>query len=97
MGLEEDIERVAEQERVLRLQRFDRDRFLYLQIPMGGVNDPAEMQACLDYARTLHDMGGRMPDPRDFNAADRDFPYHAQPLMRVDWDRQIRDLLRKAN
>lgn len=81
----------------LRSTGWDRDRYLYLQIPMGGVNDPAEMQACLDYARTLHDMGARLPDPRDFHAGDRDFPYHAPPVMRVDWARQIRNLTRGSN
>lgn len=77
--------------------RWDRDRYLYLQIPMGGVNDPAEMQACLDYARALHKMGARLPDPRDFHAPDLDFPYHQPPLMRRDWLGQIRNLTRGAN
>jgi hypothetical protein len=81
----------------LRSTKWNRDRFLYLQIPAGGVNDPAEMQGCLDYARTLHDMGARLPDPRDTCAGDRDFPYHQPPLMRVDWSRQIRELLRRGN
>lgn len=75
--------------------KWDRDRFLYLQIPAGGVNDPAEMQACLDYARALHDMGARLPDPRDFHAPDRDFPYHQPPVMRRDWARQIRQLAKR--
>jgi hypothetical protein len=81
----------------LRAKKWDRDNYLYLQIPAGGVNDPAEMQACLDYARTLHKLGARMPDPRDFNAGDRDFPYHAPPLMRGDWARQIRNLTKASN
>lgn len=79
----------------LRSKRWNRDRYLYLQIPAGGVSDPAEMQACLDYARTLHDMGARLPDPRDFNAPDRDFPYHQPPILRRDWGPQIRALLNK--
>lgn len=79
----------------LRSARWDRDRYLYLQIPAGGVSDPAEMQGCLDYARVIHDLGGRLPDPRDFNAGDRDFPIHQPPVMRRDWSRQIRNLLRK--
>lgn len=79
----------------LRSARWDRDRFLYLEIPRGGVQDPAEMQGCLDYARILHDMGARMPDPRDFHAPDRGFPYHQPPVMRADWARQIRELARK--
>lgn len=79
----------------LLAKRWDRDRYIYLQIPMGGVNDPAEMQGCLDYARILHDMGARMPDPRDFNAGDREFPYHQPPAMRSDWSRQIRALTAK--
>jgi len=78
-----------------RAMKWDRDRFVYLQIPMGGVNDPAEMQGVLDYARTLHDMGARMPDPRDVEASDRDFPYHQPPVLRGDWARQIRELVRK--
>jgi len=80
----------------LRSKRWNRDRYLYLQIPAGGVNDPAEMQGCLDYARALHKMGGRLPDPRDFHAPDRDFPYHQPPVMRVDWARQIRELAKKG-
>lgn len=81
----------------LKSTRWDRDRYLYLQIPMGGVNDPAEMQGCLDYARTLHDMGYRLPDPRDFQAPDRHFPVHQPPAMRGDWMRQIRELARRGN
>ena len=79
----------------LRSTRWNRDRYVYLEILAGGVQDPAEMQGALDYARILHDMGARMPDPRDFNATDRDFPYHAAPALRVDWARQIRNLTRK--
>jgi hypothetical protein len=78
-----------------RSKRWDRDNFLYLQIPAGGVNDPAEMQACLDYARALHKAGYRLPDPRDFHAPDRNFPVHQPPVMRVDWGRQIRELARR--
>jgi hypothetical protein len=81
----------------LRSTKWNRDRYLYLQIPAGGVSDPAEMQGCLDYARTLQDMGARLPDPRDMHAGDRDFPYHQPPLMRADWGRQIRELLRRGN
>ncbi len=76
-------------------KRWDRDNFLYLQIPAGGVGDPAEMQACLDYARALHKAGYRLPDPRDFHAPDRDFPVHQPPALRADWARQIRDLARR--
>lgn len=76
-------------EDAVRAKRWDRDNFLYLQIPAGGVLDPAEMQGCLDYARALSNAGGRLPDPRDFNAPDRDFPYHQPPVMRTDWARQI--------
>lgn len=79
-----------------RSTKHDRDRYAYLEISPNHC-DPVIMQAFLDYARMLHDAGGRMPDPRDFRAGDYNFPYHAPPLMRVDWSRQIRDLLRKAN
>ena len=33
--------------------------------------------------------GYRLPDPRDFNAPDRDFPVHQPPVMKRDWARQI--------
>ncbi len=46
-----------------RAMRWDRDNYLYLEIPRGGVNDPAEMQAVLNYARALHKAGYRLPDP----------------------------------
>lgn len=78
-----------------RAMRWDRDRYLYLQIPRDGVRDPAEMQACLDYARALHKAGYRLPDPRDFHAPDRDFPVHVPPVMRRDWARQIRYLAKR--
>lgn len=78
-----------------RAMRWDRDNYLYLQIPAGGVNDPAEMQGCLDYARTLHEHGYRLPDPRDFHAPDRAFPVHQPPLLRGDWMAQIANLVRK--
>lgn len=78
-----------------RAMKWDRDRYLYLQIPAGGVNDPAEMQACLDYARALSKAGYRLPDPRDFRAPDRGFPVHQPPVLRADWARQIRELARK--
>lgn len=79
----------------LLAKRWDRDRFAYVQIQMGGVSDPAEMQGVLDYARTLHDMGARLPDPRDFNAGDHGFPYHAPPVLRSDWRSQIRALAKR--
>lgn len=79
----------------VRAKRWDRDRYLYLEIPAGGVNDPAEMQGCLDYARVLHDAGARLPDPRDIDAGDRDFPYHAPPVLRSDWSRQIAALAKR--
>jgi len=75
-----------------RSQKWDRDNFLYLQIPPGGIQDPAEMQGCIDYARALHKAGYRLPDPRDLHAPDRHFPVHEPPVMRGDWRRQIREL-----
>jgi hypothetical protein len=83
-------------EEAVMAKRWDRDNFLYLQIPAGGVNDPAEMQACLDYARALHKAGYRLPDPRELNSADREFPVHQPPVMRTDWARQIRNLAKKG-
>lgn len=80
----------------LRSTRWNRDNYLYLQIPAGGVGDPAEMQGFLDYARALQKVGARLPDPRDFAAADRDFPYHAPPVLRRDWLPQIRHLAKRT-
>jgi hypothetical protein len=77
-----------------RAMKWDRDNYLYLQIPAGGA-DPAEMQACLDYARMLHDAGCRLPDPRDFNNSARDFPFHHPPVLRQDWARQISNLIKR--
>jgi hypothetical protein len=82
-------------EEAVMAKRWDRDNFLYLQIPAGGVQDPAEMQGCLDYARQLHKMGYRLPDPREFRSADRDFPVHQPPVMRRDWAPQIRNLAKR--
>lgn len=79
----------------VRSTRWDRDNYLYLQIPADGVQDPAEMQGCLDYARALQKAGYRLPDPRDFNAADHDFPYHQPPAMRGDWRQQILNLTKR--
>lgn len=76
----------------VRSRLWDRDNYLYLQIPWGGISDPAEMQACLDYARALQAAGARLPDPRDLRAPDHDFPYHSPPVMRRDWAQQIRNL-----
>ena len=77
-----------------RAMKWDRDRYIYLEIQAGGVIDSV-IQGYLDYARMLHDAGARMPDPRDWDATDRDFPYHTPPLMRSDWSRQINELVNK--
>jgi hypothetical protein len=79
----------------VRHHKWDRDNYLYLEIPRGGVNDPLEMAGCLHYARTLHKMGYRLPDPRDFHSSDRDFPVHQPPVLSGDWSRQIRNLTKK--
>lgn len=82
-------------EDAVRHHKWDRDNFLYLEIPRGGVNDPIEMVACLHYARQLHKGGYRLPDPRDFHAPDRDFPVHQPPVLSGDWTRQIKNLTKK--
>lgn len=84
-----------QREEAVRAKRWDRDNFLYLQIPAGGVSDPAEMQACLDYARALNEAGFRLPDPRDVHNAARGFPFHQPPALRRDWARQIRNLTKR--
>lgn len=78
----------------LRSTKWNRDHYVYLEIQAGGADDWI-CQRFLDYARMLHDAGARMPDPRDFHATDRQFPYHQPPIMRRDWARQIAELARK--
>lgn len=41
---------------------WDRDRFLYLEIQPDGMQ-LQHAQACLDFARMLHDAGFRIPSP----------------------------------
>jgi hypothetical protein len=77
-----------------RIMKWDRDNYIYLEIQSGGVVDEI-IQAYLDYARMLRDNGGRMPDPRDFNAPDKDFPYHTPPLLQADWQKQISELVKR--
>jgi hypothetical protein len=78
----------------LRSKNWDRDRFLYLQIQAGGMPDIIA-QRYLEYARMLQDHGARLPDPRDYGAGDRYFPYHEPPVMRRDWARQIANLAKR--
>lgn len=81
-------------EDALRSRTWNRDRYVYLQIQPDGM--PAGIaQRYLDYARMLQDNGARMPDPRDFNAGDAQFPYHVPPALRRDWGRQIRNLAKR--
>ena len=68
----------------LRHARWDRDTTVYLEITPDGV-PPHEAQGALDFARTLHDAGFRIPAP--------DFSYDpTRPLLRADRVRTIRHL-----
>lgn len=42
--------------------RWDRDNYMFLEIQPDGMM-PREAKACLDYARTLHNAGFRIPSP----------------------------------
>lgn len=57
---------------------WDRDRIMYLEIDATGM-EPRFAQACLDYARMLHDHGFRIPDPT--------FNYDPTMPMQL-WDRK---------
>jgi hypothetical protein len=78
----------------IRHMRWDRDRYMYLQVFADGI-PPKVAQAALQYARMLHDNGYRLPDPRDFNAPDHDFPVHAPPALKADRRAQILELTRR--
>jgi len=63
---------------------WDRDTTIYLETQPVGMH-PREAQACLDYARALHDAGFRIPAP--------DFEYDpSMPLLRVDRVKAIQHL-----
>lgn len=68
----------------MRHARWDRDTTVYLEITPDGV-PPAEAEGLLRYARTLHDMGFRIPSP--------DFSYDpTMPLLRADRVKTARQL-----
>ena len=69
--------------------RWDRDRYIYLEIPPDGMH-PKEAEACLHYARTLHKMGFRIPPPED----NFDFPVHSMPQFAWDKSAQISHLVK---
>jgi hypothetical protein len=58
--------------------KWDLDNYAYLEITPDGMQ-PKEAQALLEYFRTLHDAGWRLPDPS--------FDY--DPTMpQFEWDRR---------
>jgi len=63
---------------------WDRDRFIYLEVQPDGM-PLKEAQAVLDFARTLHDAGFRIPSPEfEFDPT--------MPLLPADRRRTIRHL-----
>jgi hypothetical protein len=82
-------------EEAIIFRRWDRDNYIYLQVQADGMS-PKNAQEFLRYARMLHDNGYRMPDPRDFNAGDKDVPAHdSMPLLQADRLAQIRELTQR--
>jgi hypothetical protein len=69
-------------------QRWDRDNFFYCLIPPDGMH-PQDAQACLNYARTLHTQGFRLPDPENLDKIP------TMPLTTLDQRAQIRALIEK--
>jgi hypothetical protein len=68
----------------VRFCKWDRDRVIYLEVQPVAM-DPREAQACLNFARQLHDAGFRIPDP--------DFEYSpTMPLLPADRVKTIRHL-----
>lgn len=53
----------------VRFQKWDRDRFVYLQVEPPGMT-PKEAGAYLKYARFLHSQGWRLPPPDEFDYPD---------------------------
>jgi hypothetical protein len=53
----------------VRHRRWDRDRFVYLQVEPPGM-EPKEAGAFLKYARFLHSQGWRLPPPDEFDYPD---------------------------
>lgn len=82
-------------EEAILFRRWDRDNFVYLRLAPDGMS-PHDAMEFLRYARMLHDNGYRMPDPRDFDAADKDVPAHdSMPLLISDRMAQIRELAKR--
>jgi hypothetical protein len=71
----------------VRFKNWDRDNYLYLEIPPDGM--PAHEAECvLKYARALHNAGYRIPGP-DFN--------HDPSVPMFSWDKKstINTLVKK--
>lgn len=68
----------------VKAAKWDRDTTIYLEVQPVGM-DPREAQACLNFARSLHDAGFRIPAP--------DFEYSpSMPLLVADRVKTIRHL-----
>lgn len=65
----------------VKAAKWDRDNFMYLEVQPDGM-PYREANAVLTYARTLHTMGYRIPDP---DWAD----YQASVMPRMPYDRRL--------
>jgi hypothetical protein len=68
--------------------RWDRDNFVYVLVPPDGMQ-PKEADACLTYARALHDAGFRLPDPEFIDVMP------TMPALKSDQRKQINYLTKK--
>lgn len=80
------LDHIAHDRRIdaVKAAGWDRDRFIYLEVAPDGMT-PKEAEACLKYARVLHDAGFRIPSPEfEFDPT--------MPLLRSDKIKTIRHL-----
>lgn len=72
----------------VRAMRWDRDLFVYVLVPPDGMQ-PKEADACLNYARALHDAGFRLPDPEFIDVTP------TMPALKRDQRLQIKYLTKR--
>lgn len=72
----------------VRFQRWDRDNFAYVELQPDGCPSYREAEAILTYARTLHDMGYRIPSP-DWEAGEMAASMPLRPSDRARMARQL--------
>lgn len=64
----------------VRIKNWDRDNYMYLEIQPDGMPDVEDAKACLKYARTIRQLGHRIPSPDWEHYQSMSMPY-------APWDR----------